>query len=113
LTDFKEDAVRNSEIDKSEREKLNRIIDDQSVLMREGNKRESELDRKIMHIEEDLDRKSRISEDLRVEIQKLHSDLDQQRSNFNQQERSKNDLILNLEDLKFDIQSKSDQLANE
>ena len=44
--------------------------------MREGNIRESEQDRKIMHIEEDLDRKNRISEDLRVEIQKLHSDLD-------------------------------------
>jgi hypothetical protein len=45
--------------------------------MREGNKRESEQDRKLMHLEEDLDRKNRISEDLRVEVQKLHGDLDQ------------------------------------
>ena len=81
LADFKEDSLRKAEADQSERDKLNRIIDDQSTLMREGNKRESEQDRKIMHLEEDLDRKNRISDDLRAEIQKLHSDLDQQRMN--------------------------------
>ena len=61
-----------------------------------------------MHVEEDIANRNRTIEDMRGQIAKLNMDVDNQRTNVNTIERSKNDLLQKFEDLKFDIGCKAD-----
>jgi hypothetical protein len=68
------------------------MIDDHTVCLREGKKRETELDRHLKRLEDDLVDRDTLVEDLRVEILRIKGEYDQERAHSHTLDRSKNDL---------------------